>query len=187
MGEIIFDAAATLNGYLADENHSLQWLFDVPGAQEPDPDLLPADVSVHVQGANTYLWVLEHENLLAEPEKWQQFYPGITTFVFTTRELPIPAGADVRLVSGTVPEVLPRIREAAGQRNIWVLGGGELLGQFLDADALDRLALTLAPATLASGAPLLPRSIGSDRLELEQARPAGPFARLVYKVRKTRN
>lgn len=48
MSEIIFDAAVSLNGYLADENHGLQWLFDVPGAQEPDPDLLPKNVGVHV-------------------------------------------------------------------------------------------------------------------------------------------
>lgn len=183
MGEIIFDAAITLNGYLADENHSLSWLFDVPGAHEPDPDLLPKGVSVHVEGANTYLWMLEHENLLAEPAKWQQFYGSIPTYVFTTRQLPVPDGADVRFISGSVSAALPAIRQAAGGNNIWVLGGGELLGQFLDVGALDLLALTVAPATVAGGAALLPRTIGSERLELVEARQAGPFARLVYRVK----
>jgi len=184
MSEIIFDAAVTLNGYLADENHSLQWLFEVPGAHEPDPDLLPRNVGVHVEGASTYLWLLEHERLIENPDKWQDYYPGITTYVFTSRELPIPEGADVRLVNGPVAGVLPQIRGAAGEKNIWVLGGGELLGQFLDIDAIDTLALTIAPAALAGGAPLLPRNIGSDRLELAEARQAGPFARLVYRVRR---
>lgn len=183
MSEIIFDAAVSLNGFLADESHSLQWLFDVPGAQEPDPNLLPKNVGVHVEGANTYKWILEHENLLAEPEKWQQFYPNITTFVFTHRNLPVPKGADVRFVSGAVQGHLKTIRDVAGPKNIWVLGGGELLGQFLDINALDTLALTIAPVTLETGAPLLPRNIGSDRLELHQAHQAGPFARLIYKVR----
>lgn len=182
MSEIIFDAAVTLNGFLADENHSLQWLFDVPGAEKPDPELLPKNIGVHVEGANTYQWMLEHENLIDEPEKWQQFYPNITTFVFTHRNLPVPEGADVRLVSGALRDHLPTIREVAGDKNIWVLGGGELLGQFLDINALDRLALTIAPAALASGAPLLPRTLGSERLELIEARQAGPFARLVYQV-----
>lgn len=186
MGEIIFDAAVTLNGILADENHSLQWLFDVPGAQDPDPDLLPKNVGVHVEGANTYLWLIKNEKFIENPQKWQEYYRGITTYVFTSRDLPIPEGADVRLVNGAVGEFLPEIREAAGEKNIWVLGGGELLGQFLDLDALDTLALTVAPAALSEGAALLPRRIGSDRLELAEARKAGPFARLVYRVLPTK-
>lgn len=182
MSEIIFDAAVTLNGYLADESHSLQWLFNVPGAQEPDPDLLPQNVRVHVEGANTYMWMLENEQLIENPQKWQEFYPGITTYVFTSRDLPIPQGADVRLVNASVAEILPHIREVAGEQNIWVLGGGELLGQFFDIDAIDTLALTVAPAALSGGAALLPRTIGSERLELSEARKAGAFARLVYRV-----
>ena len=183
MSEIIFDAAISLNGFLADEDHSLQWLFDVPGAQEPDPALLPHNVGVHVEGANTYLWLLEHEELIANPEKWQEYYPGVITYVFTSRDLPIPDGARVRLVNQPVQEVLPEILEAAGDKNIWVLGGGELLGQFLDVDAIDTLALTVAPAALSGGAELLPRTIGAERLELMEARQAGPFARLVYRVK----
>ncbi|KUM31831.1 deaminase [Arthrobacter sp. EpRS66] len=184
MSEIIFDAAVSLNGFLADENHSLQWLFDVPGAQEPDPALLPHNVGVHVEGANTYMWMVENEDLIENPQKWQEYYPGVTTYVFTSRNLPIPEGADVRLVNGSVQEILPEIRQVAGEQNIWVLGGGELLGQFFDIDAIDTLALTVAPAALSGGAPLLPRTIDSERLELTAARQAGPFARLVYRVKR---
>lgn len=183
MSEIIFDAAVSLNGFLADEDHSLKWLFDVPGAQDPNPDLLPQNVGVHVEGANTYMWMVENENLIANPQKWQEYYPGVTTYVFTTQKLPIPDGADVRLVNGSVQEFLQEIREVAGEKNIWVLGGGELLGQFFDIDAIDSLALTVAPAALSGGAAILPRTIGSDRLELTEARQAGPFARLVYRVK----
>lgn len=184
MGEIIFDAATTLNGYLADDDHSLQWLFDVGGDEQPDPDLLPRDVSVHVEGANTYLWVLEHEKFMEHPAKWHTYYGDRPTYVFTHRDLPIPQGADVRLLRGAVAQHLDHIRNAAGTGNIWVLGGGELLGQFLDIDELDELALTIAPATVAAGASLLPRAIGSDRLKLVEARQAGPFARLRYRVLK---
>ncbi|MGO2805670.1 MAG: dihydrofolate reductase family protein [Glutamicibacter arilaitensis] len=182
MSEIIFDAAVSINGYLADENHGLQWLFDVPGAQEPDPDLLPKNVGVHVEGANTYMWLIDNEQLMENPHKWQEYYPGVTTYVFTSRDLPIPNGADVRLVNGPVAKFLPEIRGTAGLKNIWVLGGGELLGQFLDVGAIDILALTIAPVALARGTELLPRNIGSERLELVQAHKAGPFARLVYRV-----
>ena len=86
------------------------------------------------------------------------------------------------MLSGRVETFLDEIREAADGGDIWVMGGGDLVGQFHDADALDRIALTIAPATLDGGAPLLPRNIGADRLRLIEARPAGPFARLVYEV-----
>jgi dihydrofolate reductase len=181
MGQIIFDGAATINGFLADEHDSLDWLFAVDGP-EPDPALLPTGVTVHVEGATTYLWVLRYEGLMENPAKWQELFGDRPTFVFTHRDLPIPDGADVRLVRGPVAEHLEAIRAAAADGNIWLVGGGELVGQFLDAGALDVLAVTVAPATLAGGAPLLPRNLGPDRLRLREAGRSGPFARLVYDV-----
>lgn len=182
MGKIVFDTATTINGWIADEDNSLEWLFSVPGGDTPDEELLPQDMSVLVEGSTTYEWILEHEDILTHPEKWHDFHGERPTFVFTTRDLPVPEGADVRFVQGSVTDVLPQIREAAGEGGIWVVGGGDLAGQFLDADALDGIALSIAPVALTGGAPLLPRRVGGERLELVSARVVGPFARLVYKV-----
>jgi dihydrofolate reductase len=182
MPRFIFDTACTLNGFLATKDHSLEWLFAVPGAEEPDPELLPRNVSVLVEGSHTYEWVLKNEDLVAHPERWQTFHGTRPTFVFTSRDLPIPEGADVRLVSGSVADHLDAIREAAGEGDVWILGGGDLVGQFADAGALDTVALTVAPVTLEDGHGVLPRSLGADRLRLREARRAGPFARLVYDV-----
>ncbi|WP_043536625.1 dihydrofolate reductase family protein [Actinomyces polynesiensis] len=187
MGRIIFDTAATLNGWIADEDNSLSWLFEVEGGTEPDPDLLPGHATVLVEGSTTYQWMLDQEDMLAHPERWGATFGPRPTFVFTTRDLPVPEGADVRLVSGAVADVLPRIREAAGTGDIWVVGGGDLAGQFLDAGVLDVIALSLAPAALPGGAPLLPRRVGPERLRLVSARAVGQFARLVYEVRESRD
>ena len=182
MGHIIFDSATTLNGWIADEHNSLDWLFAVDGGDQPEAGLFPAHARVLVEGSTTYEWVLEQENLLAQPERWQELYGDKPTFVFTTRDLPIPEGADVRLVSGAVPEVLPAIREAAAGGDIWVVGGGERAGAFFDAGALDRVALSIAPVALTGGAPVFPRRVESDRLRLLSADAYGQFARLVYEV-----
>jgi dihydrofolate reductase len=182
MGRVIFDAAASLNGWIADENNSLDWLFTVPESDSAAETLVPAGAAVMVEGSTTYEWVLEHEDLMAHPEKWREFYGGKPTFVFTSRTLPVPEGADVRFVSGTVSEALPAIRAAAGDGDVWVVGGGDLAGQFLDAGALDEIALSVAPVALAGGAPLLPRTVGSERLTLVSASAVGQFARLVYSV-----
>ena len=184
MGRIIFDTAATLNGFIADDSNSLDWLFAVEGGEQPEPGLFPADAVVMVEGSTTYEWVLAHERLLENPERWSELFGSKPTFVFTTRVLPVPAGADVRFLSGSVAEALPTIREAARGGDIWVVGGGDLAGQFLDAGALDEIAVSIAPVTLAGGAPLLPRRVESDRLRLVSAAPVGQFARLVYEVRR---
>lgn len=182
MGRIIFDTATTLNGWIADESNSLAWLFAVDGGDHPDEGLFPADAVVMVEGSTTYEWVLAESDLLAHPEKWQEFHGDRPTFVFTTRELPVPAGADVRFVRGSVLDALPAIREAAAGGDIWVVGGGDLAGQFLDAGALDEIALAVAPVALTGGAPLFPRRVESDRLRLVSATAHGQFARLVYAV-----
>ena len=184
MGKVIFDTAATLNGWIADEDASLAWLFAVPGADEAAASLVPAGAAVLFEGSTTYTWVLEHEGLLANPEKWAAFYGTKPTFVFTTRELPVPEGADVRFVSGAIADAFEAIQDAAAGGDVWVMGGGDLAGQFLDAGLLDEIAVSIAPATLPGGAPLLPRAIGPDRLELVSASAVGQFARLVYAVRR---
>ncbi|UFU03050.1 dihydrofolate reductase family protein [Ruania suaedae] len=185
MGRILYDTATTLNGWIADENNSLSWLFEVDGGEHPDEGLFPSGSSVLVEGSTTYEWLLGQEDVLAHPEKWKEFHGERPTFVFTSRDLPIPEGADVRFVSGSVADVLPRIREAAGDGDIWVVGGGDLAGQFLDIGALDEICLSVAPVALTGGAPVLPRRLESDRLRLVSATAFGQFARLVYEVRRS--
>jgi dihydrofolate reductase len=182
MGRILFDTATTINGFIADTNNSLAWLFNVDGGTEPDAELLPANATVLVEGSTTYEWVLAESDILANPEKWHDFHGDRPTFVFTTRDLPVPEGADVRFVRGKVADALPAIREAAGDGDIWVVGGGDLAGQFLDAGALHRIALSLAPVALDGGAPLFPRRIESDRLTMVSAAAHGQFARIIYDV-----
>ncbi|TPW70909.1 dihydrofolate reductase family protein [Schumannella sp. 10F1B-5-1] len=179
---IFFDTATTLDGYLADDEDSLAWLFAVPGGDEPAPELAPAPAAVMVEGSTTYEWVLRDQDLIAHPERWAQFHGATPVFVFTTRELPVPDGADVRFVRGPVADALPQIRAAAGESDIWLVGGGDLVGQFDDAGALDELRLSYAPVTLGSGAPLLPRRLEADRLALSSATQVGAFARLIYRV-----
>ena len=182
MSRIVFDTATSMNGWIADEDNSLAWLFAVENGQNPDEGLFPIGASVMVEGSTTYEWVLAESDILAHPERWQEFHGGRPTFVFTTRDLPVPEGADIRFVRGSVADALPAIREAAGDGDIWIVGGGDLAGQFLDAGALDEIALSVAPVALTGGAPLLPRRVESDRLRLVSVSSVGQFARLVYGV-----
>lgn len=179
----VYYTASTLNGFLADPDDSLAWLFAVDSA-EPDVSDLLDPVTVMVMGSTTYNWVLAETDLLAHPERWSESFLGKDrVLVFSSRDLPVPEGADVRVLSGPVRDHLPAIEEAAGGGDVWVVGGGDLAGQFLDAGRLDTIVVAVAPATLVSGKPLLPRNVLPERLELESADPVGQFAMLRYRVR----
>lgn len=186
MVQFIFDTASTLNGFLADAQHSLDWLFAVEGGDAPTDELYPAHARVLVMGAHTYEWVLRHEGLIEQPERWAEFYGDKLVFVFSSRELPVPHGADVRVLHSSVAQALPELRAAAESTTagqVWIMGGGDLVGQFFDAGALDRIAVSFAPAALPTGAPLMPRRIDPGQLRLIDARAVGQFARVEYEVR----
>ncbi len=180
----IYRTATTLDGFIADSGNSLGWLDEVESddAVGEEYERFLETVTVYVEGSTTYEWVLNEANLLAEPAKWQTYYGSRPTFVFTTRRLPRPDGADVRFVSGPVPDVLPEIRAAAAGGDIWITGGGDLAGQFFEAGALDRVELSIAPVTLGSGAPLLPRRIDSTRLRLDTVTAQGQFISAAFDV-----
>jgi dihydrofolate reductase len=182
MTRTIYRTATSLDGYIADGDHSLDWLFAVQQAETDDHDAFLSSVGVIVEGSSTYEWVLRETDMLAKPEQWQQYYGSRPTFVFTSRALPSPAGADVRFRRGSVGDHVTEIVSAAGQSDVWVVGGGDLAGQFLDVDALDEIVLTVAPVSLAAGSPLLPRRIESDRLRLTAVHQRGQFADLTYSV-----
>jgi dihydrofolate reductase len=71
---------------------------------------------------------------------------------------------------------------AARGKNVWLVGGGELVGEFADQGLLDEIILGIAPVTLGSGAPLLPRRLTSENLALAQVAQMGQFAYLTYAV-----
>jgi dihydrofolate reductase len=176
---IIYNAATTLNGFLADEQDSLQWLFDVPGSADAEADIADFLVGIDalVMGSTTYEWLLAN---LDSPQDLTASYGTRPIWVFTSRDLPVHEGTHVRLLNSPVSRALPRIRETS--ENIWVMGGGDLAGQFFDAGVLDRITLTMAPVFLPSGRPTLPRRVESSRLTLTRHRQLGQFVELTYAV-----
>lgn len=170
--------ASSLDGYIADANNSLDWLMAVADADTAtsDVDEFLRDVGVLCLGATTYEWMAANN----PPEDWRENYGDRPAWVFTHRVLPEIPGANVRFVRGEVGPVHEQMVAAAEGRDIWIVGGGELAGQFADAGLLDEVIVGVTPVTLGGGAPLLPRRILSDRLRLVDVARMGQFAKLVY-------
>ena len=178
--------ATSIDGYIADADNSLEWLFTVgegddeaAGVNSDYPQFM-AEVGAIAMGSTTYEWILDHTGLLDDPSKWEYEVP---TWVFTSRDLPAVPGADVRFVSGDVAPVHAEMVAAAQGTNVWLVGGGELVGQFHDHGLVDEIILGVASVTLGAGAPLLPRKITAPALRLLEVRQfGGAFASLRYAV-----
>jgi dihydrofolate reductase len=164
--------ATTLDGFLATEDDSLEWLFALADIGESSYPAFIAEVGALAMGSATYEWMLSHaEEVIKEVgSAWPYTQP---TWVFTTRELPRIEGADIRFVQGDVRPVHEAMRVAAGDQNIWIVGGGELAGKFHDAGLLDELILQVGSATLGKGKPLFPRRVTSPVLRLTSVHRMG--------------
>lgn len=176
----IYSTAASLDGFVADDAHGLGWLLRLPHPNVQDFDRFVATVGAIAMGASTYEWLLRHE-VFADPDAPQPWPYVQPTWVFTHRTLPTVPGADVRLVQGDVRPVHAAMAEAARGQNVWVVGGGDLAGQFYDAGLLDEIVVTIASVTLGSGKPVLPRRIEHPALRLTDVERFGEtFVALTY-------
>jgi dihydrofolate reductase len=176
--------ACTLDGFIADADNSLDWLFEVPHEGDDGSwDEFIGPVGSLVMGATTYEWILAHDpEMLDGPDKWREYYDDRPCWVFTHRELPRIPGIGLSFVQGEVRPVYDEIVAARPGANIWVVGGGDLVGQFDDAGLLDEIWLGLTPVVLGAGAPLLPRRITSERLRFRTVQRSGQRVRVVLDV-----
>jgi dihydrofolate reductase len=174
--------ASSLDGFIATPDDSLEWLFPLGDVEATSYPTFIRDVGALAMGSATYAWMLRHvvapEGKGAQPWPYQQ-----PAWVFSTRPLPPVAGADIRFVRGDVQPVHREMVAAAGGKNVWIVGGGELAGQFYDHGLLDELFVQVGSVTLGAGKPLLPRAITNPPLRLVSVRAVGTgFAELHYEV-----
>lgn len=176
MARLVYYAATTLDGFIADPDDSLSWLLRQP--QEPGGPLsyddFIAGIGAVVMGSTTYEWLLAH------PEENGGGWPyPMPAWVLTSRDLASVEGGDVRFARGDVRPVYDDAAAAAGDKDVWVIGGGDLAGQFADLGLLEEVIVWAAPVTLGAGRPLLPRRLD---LELVESGRNGAFTCARYRV-----
>lgn len=173
--------AASLDGFLATADDSLEWLFGLGDPEESSFPEFIREVGAIAMGSSTYEWVLRHLETSDEASSgWPYTQP---TWVFSSRRLPPVPGAEIRFVEGDVRPVHEAMRAAAGGKNVWLAGGGDLVGQFHDAGLLDEIIVQIGSVTLGTGKPLLPREIASPPLRLTAVRMLGTgFVELRYDI-----
>jgi dihydrofolate reductase len=174
--------ATSLDGFIATEDDSLDWLFPLGDINDTSYPAFIAEVGALAMGSATYEWMLRHAQTVAAEtgSTWPYTQP---TWVFSTRTLPAVPGANLSFVRGDVRPVHSAMRAAAEDKNIWVVGGGDLAGQFYDAGLLNEVIVQVGSVTLGKGKPLFPRRLTSPPLALVSVRQVGTgFAELRYQV-----
>lgn len=170
--------AQSLDGWIAESDGGLDWLIGHSGDAAASLATSGAgpmeeggayhefysEVGALAMGSATYEFVLD-------PGGWP--YEARPTWVFTSRSLPVPGGADVRFADGHPADVHGEMLAAAGERNLWVVGGGNLASQFADAGLLDELLVTIVPVVLGDGLPTFARRLEGGRLRLAGTRAFG--------------
>lgn len=147
--------ASSIDGFIADRHGGIDWLlqFDKAEGISEHYQHFMEGVGALAMGATTYEWVANH---LGSSGSWP--YGDLPTWIFTHRSLPPVPGANLRFTSDDPGAVHAEMTRAANGKNIWLIGGGALVGQFVERGLLDELWLTIVPVTLGAGAPLLPVS-----------------------------
>ncbi|QDK69898.1 dihydrofolate reductase family protein [Lactococcus protaetiae] len=161
--------AATLDGYIATLDDSLQWLFDVEGEGDNGYGAFYETIDTLVMGKKTYDWLLREQ-----PNDWA--YTGKKCFVLTHQQLP-----DTDSVKFTDEKILSELTESTEQ--IWVIGGGEIIKLFLENHLVDELQVTIAPVLLGTGKPLFPSGNYTEQLQLVSSKTYGQFVELHYLVK----
>lgn len=162
MAQLKYYVASSIDGFIADLHDRIDWLLQF-GFEEFDEhyQAFLSGVGALVMGATTYEFVLREATAGTE---WP--YAGIPTWVATHRALPVPDGADVTFFSGDIAQLDAELRDAAGDRDVWLVGGGALAAQFAALGLVDELHLTYVPVLVGSGKPVLPVAEASRPLVL---------------------
>jgi dihydrofolate reductase len=186
--------AMSLDGYIAEADDTLAWLLEYEGSYEgegvePGPmsgggsyERFYEGVGALVSGATTYEFVLDH---MADDSEWP--YMGKPCWVLSSRELSVPTGedVDVRIVNASVRELYDEMTAAAGERNLWVIGGGNVASQFADEGLLDEVLVTVVPVVLGAGKPLFDRRLPGGPMQLLGTRTfATGMVELRYEIRR---
>jgi len=170
VGRTHYYTASSLDGFIATGDDSLDWLL----TRNYDPrgpmgyELFFERIGAIALGASTYQWLLDHGG-------WSY---GVPAWVFTHRRFPAPAG-DIRFTSADVAAVHAEMTAAAGDKDLWIMGGGGLAGQFASRGLLDEVWIQYAPVTLGAGKPLLPAAV---ELRLVEVATNGDFACTHYET-----
>ncbi|TFV55742.1 dihydrofolate reductase [Mycobacterium sp. PS03-16] len=146
----VYYTASSLDGYIVDENDSLDWLVtrDIDESGPFNYGEFIATIGALVMGSATYEWIKKNHS-----GEWMYTQP---TWVMTHRPHIVDAAHPVQTFDGAVTDLHPTLVAAADGKDVWVVGGGDIAAQFVAANLIDEIVVSYAPCSLGAGSRVLP-------------------------------
>lgn len=164
---VFFYGCVTLDGYLADKNHRLDWLRQTGQVRETGYEDFYRKMDITLMGRRTFREIQGMEN----PE---EIYPTTVNYVFTHGTLEQKGFLPVTGDAADFVRSLPK------EKNVWVIGGNTILAPLLDAGLIDGMVIQIAPVLLGAGIPLFTQKEAAMRFHLDKVSQYGQFAELAY-------
>lgn len=171
--KIVLFIAASLDGYIATEEDSLDWLFKVEGEGDNGYSEFIETVDTILIGRRTYDWLMDKESGNF-PYKHQKCYVFSRTLAGKNE--------NVEFVNDDIASFARKLKETEG-KNIWIVGGGDLLHYFIKEKLVDEFIITIAPVIIGRGIPLFKEIDFELELRLKDIRRYNQFAELHYELK----
>lgn len=171
--KVIFYGAISVDGYIARENHALDWLMGNEGEEDTGYSDFYETVDTILMGRTTY-----EQLLILSPEEFP--YKGKLCYVFS-RTL---SGSNefVNFINKDIVNFTKSLKEQEGKR-IWIVGGGEVLYPLLQEKLVDEFIIQIAPSIIGRGIPLFLPGEQENKLTLVDVRRYKQFAELHYETK----
>jgi dihydrofolate reductase len=170
--KLILYIASSLDGYIATEDHNLDWLFSVEAEGDNGISKFLETVDTILLGRVTYDWIMEHE-------KDDFPYKDKECYVFSKEKR--SNTEFVTFIHTDIVEFIEKMKNKQG-KNIWIVGGSELLKTFITKKLLDEMIITIAPVLIGKGIPLFRENELKTTLFLKNVTQYNQFIELHYTV-----
>ncbi|WP_213405144.1 dihydrofolate reductase family protein [Bacillus safensis] len=156
--KLLFYGAMSIDGYLAREDHRLDWLIGTEGEEETSYDTFYASVDTLIMGRNTYEQVLQ-----LSPDEFP--YERKTCYIMSRTLQDSLEGTHI--IREDVLSFVKKLKNETG-RNIWIVGGGGLLQSFIKERLVDELFLQIVPVMIGRGIPLFSPADLESKFSLQE-------------------
>lgn len=171
--KVVLYIAASVDGFIATEEHKLDWLLSVEGEGDNGYAQFYDTVDTILLGRVTYDWIMEHE-------QGNFPYKGKECYVFSRTKR--DNNEYVTFIDENIVPFIKKLKEKSGKR-IWLVGGGELNKLFVQEGLIAELIITIAPALLGKGIPLFKDNDHQTQLRLKDMIRYNQFVELHYDVK----
>jgi len=147
MAKTVLYIATSLDGYIARPDGSLDWLTSIPNPEQKDygyANLLES-IETIIMGRKTY------QEIIGFGIDWP--YSDYQTFIVTSDHQLEVQTPNTHLLTKNISETIPELKNNSS-KDIWLVGGGQLIQTFLNEGLLDKMILSVIPKIIGAGIPL---------------------------------